>query len=84
MNQTPKPTWQSYLRQLGSGINGIAERSKRLTEADIIANAQAYMQMHYPGRYTVEQFYNAQKFKIDLRLRFDNPRDETWFRIQYG
>lgn len=68
--------WQSYLRRLGNGLNGVAT-NKYITEEDIISNAQKWMQIKYPGNYTVEQFYNPKRMKIDLRLRFDDPKEET-------
>ena len=74
----PAPdTWQTYLRRLGNGINGVSERSKVLTAEDIIARAEKYMQIRYPGPYRIEQYYNSDKMKWDLRLRFENPYEQT-------
>ena len=83
-NPKPSESWQSYLRRLGNGINGIAERSKTITEADIVARAQKYMQIRYPGPYRVEQFYNPAKMKWDLKLRFDDPREETMWLLRWS
>lgn len=77
-------TWQSYLSRLGSGINGITERSKNFTEEDIVANAQKYMQIKFPGKYIVEQFYNAKKMKMDLRLKFADPKEETFWLLKWS
>ena len=79
--KTPE-TWQGYLRQLGNGLNGVAT-NKFITEADIVDNAQKYMQIKYPGPYTVEQYYNINKMKWDLRLRFDDPREETMWLLRW-
>ena len=82
---TPAPdTWQSYLRRLGNGINGVSERSKTLTEKDIIVNAEHYMKKKYPGNYTVESYYNADKMKWDLRLKFDDPKEETMWLLRWS
>lgn len=82
---TPTPdTWQSYLRRLGNGINGVSDRSKTLTAEDIVANTQKYMQIRYPGPYTVEQFYNADKMKWDVRLRFADPQEETMWILKWS
>lgn len=78
--KTPE-TWQGYLRRLGNGINGVAT-NKYITEADIIDNAQKYMQLRYPGPYRVESYYNSEKMKFDLRLAFDDPREETLWRLK--
>lgn len=77
-------TWQSYLRRLGHGINGIAERSQNVTEEDIVANAYKWMQTKYPGNYTVEQYYNADKMKWDLRLKFEDPSEETFWLLKWS
>lgn len=77
-------TWQSYLRRLGNGINGVSERSETVTEADIVARAQKYMQIRYPGNYVVEQFYNSEKMKWDLRLRFDDPQEQTVWLLRWS
>ena len=79
----PAPdTWQRYLARLGNGISGVAS-NQFITEADIVANAEKWMQKKYPGKYTVEQFYNADKMKWDLRLRFDDPKEETMWLLKW-
>lgn len=80
--KTPE-TWQGYLRRLGNGLNGVAT-NKYITAEDIIDNAQKYMQIKYPGPYTVEQFYNADKMKWDLRLKFDDPKEETFWLLRWS
>lgn len=77
-------TWQSYLRRLGNGINGVSDRSDTITDADIIARAEKYMQLNYPGPYRVEQYYNADKMKWDLRLKFDDPREQTFWLLRWS
>ena len=84
MGQEVPDTWQSYLRRLGNGLNGITERSKNITEADIVANAQEYMQKKYPGKYVVEQFYNAERGRVDLRLKFDDPKEEMFWLLRWS
>ena len=83
MGQIVPDTWQSYLRRLGNGLNGVAT-NKYITEADIVENAQKYMQIKYPGPYTVEQYYSTDKMKWDLRLRFADPREETLWLLRWS
>ena len=84
-NIPPTPTtWQSYLRRLGNGINGVSARSQTVTEGDIVARAEKYMQIHYPGPYRVEQYYNPEKMKWDLRLQFDDPREQTFWLLRWS
>ena len=79
-------TWQSYLRRLGNGLNGVMGAGAKTTfsEENIVANAQEYMQKKYPGKYIVEQFYNANRMKWDLRLRFEDPKEETMWLLRYS
>ena len=80
----PAPdTWQRYLSRLGSGLNGIVT-NKYITEEDILDNAQKYMQIKYPGPYTVEQYYNANKMKWDLRLKFDDLQEEMMWVLRWS
>ena len=81
---TAPETWQSYLRRLGNGLNGLSERSQTVTEEDIVARAEKYMQIKYPGPYRVEQFYNANKMKWDLRLKFEDPKEETLWLLKWS
>lgn len=76
-------TWQSYLRRLVYGVNP-PERSQVLTPEDIVARAEKWMQFKYPGPYTVEQFYNSEKIKWDLRLKFEDPAEETMWLLRWS
>ena len=79
-------TWQSYLRRLGNGINGIvaAGGKTNFSQEDILANAQKYMQGKYPGNYQVEEYYNADKMKWDLRLKFEDPAEEMMWVLRWS
>lgn len=83
MGRAVPETWQSYLRRLGNGLNGVAT-NKYITEADIVENAQKYMMLKYPGNYQVEPYYSPDKMKWDLRLKFANPKEETLWLIKYS
>ena len=82
----PPDTWQVYLSRLGNGLNGVigAGGKSTFTEADIVANAYVYMEKKYPGNYRVESYYNADKMKWDLRLKFDDPREETVWLLRWS
>ena len=86
MGRVAPDTWQSYLRRLGNGLNGIygAGGTTTVTEADIVENAQKYMMLKYPGNYQVEPYYNADKMKWDLRLKFNSPKEETFWLLKYS
>ena len=83
----PAPdTWQVYLSRLGNGLNGIIGAGGKTTfsEEDILTNAQKYMQAKYPGNYRVEEYYNANKMKWELRLKFEDPKDETFWLLKWS
>ena len=85
----PTPdTWQRYLSRLGGGINGVSNvyeaNGRTFSSEDIVANAEHYMQKKYPGPYRVESYYNADKMKYDLRLRFADPRDEMMWILKWS
>ena len=82
MGRVVPETWQSYLRRLGNGLNGVTT-NQYITEADIVANAQKYMQIKYPGPYQVEPYYNSKKMKMDLRLKFEDPKEETMWLLRH-
>lgn len=86
MGQEVPDTWQSYLRRLGNGLNGVigAGAKTAFSEENIVANAQEYMQKKYPGKYVVEQFYNAERGRFDLRLKFDDPKEETFWLLRWS
>lgn len=86
MGQVVPDTWQSYLRRLGNGLNGVIGAGAKTTfsEENIVANAQEYMQKKYPGKYVVEQFYNAESGRFDLRLKFDDPKEETFWLLRWS
>ena len=84
MGRVAPDNWKSYLRRLGNGINGISDRSETVTDADIVARAEKYMQIKYPGPYRVEQYYNNQKMMWDLRLRFEDPKEETMWLLRWS
>lgn len=82
---TPE-TWQSYLSRLGNGLNGVigSNNTNTYSEEDIVANAEKYMKKKYPGPYKVAQYYNAQKMKWDLRLKFEDPKEELVWLLKYS
>jgi len=83
MGRIVPDTWQSYLRRLGNGLNGVAT-NKYITEADIVENAQKYMQIKYPGNYTLEPYYNTERGRFDLRLKFDDPKEEIVWLLRWS
>ena len=84
--QKQPETWQHYLSRLGNGLNGVMGAGAKTTfsEENIVANAQKYMQKKYPGPYRVEQFYNADKMKWDLRLKFEDPKEKTMWLLRWS
>lgn len=42
------------------------------------------MQKRFPGNYVVEEYFNSKTGYFDLRLKFANESDETWWMLKYG
>lgn len=76
INLSNKKTWRDMLRTLylrgGSGLRD----DKRL---EIVAGR---MQQQWPGPYIVEEFYNARLQGFDARLKFEDPKQETMWKIR--
>jgi hypothetical protein len=51
-------------------------------EGDGIADATELMQKHYPGNYVIEQYWDTKRMAFDFRLKFDSPREETFWLIK--
>jgi hypothetical protein len=80
--QHPKSTtrsWRAYLKVLGNGSNGY-----KGDDISIVKKANESMQEYFPGNYVVEDCFNPQKLLFELRLKFDNPQDETLFLVKYS
>lgn len=73
MSNRPTTPWD-YLRNWSMSDRGPEENLKMLNER---------MQNRWPGNYIVEEFYNPKLVRFDFRLKFNSPKDETWFRLQW-
>jgi len=76
-----KETWETYLKDLASELNGLFGGPKPEV---VIKRANIRMQGKYPGKYIVEDFYNPKKSKFDLRLRFENSKEELIWKIKWS
>lgn len=58
-----------------------------LTEAHFlrknIEGVEAFMQDFAPGPYTIEEYYDAKLGRFNYRLKFEDPKQETIWRIKY-
>ena len=43
----------------------------------------AQLQAMYPGKYTLEEYYNPSTMCFKYRLKFDTAQDEMWFKLKY-
>ena len=46
--------------------------------------AQEFFQKKWPGNYIIEEFYNPKKGRVDLRLKFADPREETFWLLKWS
>ena len=80
---SPKETWETFLVVLSMGINLAYDNDPTKREEQIVRTAQERMQMKYPGPYIVEPYYNAKKGKFDLRLKFEDSKEELMWKIKW-
>ena len=74
-------TVEEILDKLGSPVswfreNGADEKRERYI--------MEQLQKMYPGKYTLEEYYNPDKMCFKYRLKFDTEADEMWFKLKYG
>lgn len=43
-----------------------------------------FLQKEFPGKYTLEEYYNPDQMCFKYRLKFDTEQDEMWFKLKYG
>jgi hypothetical protein len=79
----PKPsTPTGYLTELHKKY--ILWRAAYPDERDHTQQVTDMMQDRFPGPYVVEEFYNIARGCFDLRLKFEDPKQETMWRIKYS
>lgn len=83
----PRPkreqTWQEYLIQLQLRYSSWTKLGQEC-EGDGLAEATEMMQAKYPGPYRLTEKYNADRGTFDLKLEFDDPKQETMWLIKYS
>ena len=73
--------WRDYLDNYyrTSFVNG-----DYLAGFERLAIIQTEMQARFPGKYQVVSFYNTKKMRFDMRLSFDDPKQETMWKIKHS
>jgi len=73
--------WKTYLDRLQQSYSGWILLSTK--EGDGLSDANEMMQERYPGNYKVEERYEPSRGTFRLYLKFNDPKDETFFLLQY-
>lgn len=73
-------TVDELIDKLGSPVswfreNGADEKRERYI--------MEQLQKMYPGKYTLEEYYNSGTMSFKYRLKFDSEADEMWFMLKY-
>jgi hypothetical protein len=86
MQTTPymikKKPWKEYLRTLAPRPAWIITEEEIKTSDNLDAKSLRMMQEHGPGNYTLEKYYH-EYHGYSYRLKFENPSEETFFRLKY-
>ena len=77
----PKNTigWKSLLKSMNLSLTWDTRNHE-----EFLKEATEMMQNLYPGQYKIEEYYNARLKHLDLRLVFDDPKEETLWMLKYG
>lgn len=59
-------------------------KEKADPDGEIMKTINEIMQAHYPGSYIVEEYYDAKRMSFALRLKFEDPKQETFFTLKYS
>ena len=78
-------SWRTYLDYyIGQKIFGLKTPEQKLhPEMTLEECATADFQKRWPGPYVVEEYYNVDKGRFDLRLKFDDPAQEAWWLLKW-
>lgn len=58
-------------------------KEKADTDGEIMKTINEMMQANYPGSYIVEEYYDTKRMSFALRLKFEDPKQETFFKLKY-
>jgi hypothetical protein len=67
---------QSYIKYLRALENSLEPRNLNLINE--------LMQEKYPGNYKAIEYYSSKRGCFELKLQFDNEKEETLFILKYS
>lgn len=70
MSGGKRASWQSVLRDA------------HINRTDI-ETIETWMQVNFPGPYIIKEYYDPKLMSFDYRLIFEDPKQETMWRIKY-
>ena len=78
--------WQKYLEYYSVHMfDGTVLPEMKLDPTKTILDiALSSFQKRWPGDYFIEEFYNAKKGRWDLRLKFNDPKEETMWLLKWS
>jgi hypothetical protein len=74
--------YQAYLHYWSIRMIDRAATSEH--QKTILEQAQKSLQKTSPGNYQVEEFYNSKKHRLDLRLKFHDPKEELFWLLRWA
>lgn len=79
-------TWQEHLDYYSLRLfdNTTLPQMKLNPEKTILDIAQEFFQKKWPGNYIIQEFYNPKRGRIDLRLKFVDPKEETLWLLRWS
>lgn len=66
-----RASWQKILREAHFNKNNIE-------------TIETWMQSNFPGPYVIEEYYDTTLMTFNYKVKFEDPKQETMWRIRYG
>lgn len=82
-HETVPDNWKTCLDRVQRNYTGWTLLGQQ-RDGDGLSDANEMMQKRYPGNYKVEERYEPSRGTFRLYLKFNDPKDETFFLLKYS
>lgn len=74
-------TYKQRVREIYNGFRPPFD-GKWTSEKDLVIMTEA-LKKDYPGNYVLKETFIPTRLQWGLKIEFETPEDETWFRLKY-
>lgn len=76
-------TWKEMLADLHLKKLAYTNMPNREKEDAVLKTVTDLIQEQFPGEYIVEEFFDTNRMTFAFRLKFEDPKQETFFKLKY-